>query len=46
MKAATRLCFLALRNIEKYWKMLQRTWKPATNQFATMCGESFTNAIN
>ncbi|MDB5774440.1 MAG: family transposase [Herbaspirillum sp.] len=44
--AATKLLFLALCNIEKDWKMPQRTWKQAANQFATMFGERFTNAIN
>jgi transposase-like protein len=44
--AATKLLFLALRNIEKDWKMPQRTWKQAANQFAIMFGERFTNAIN
>ena len=33
-------------NIEKDWKMPQRTWKQAANQFAIMFGERFTNAIN
>ncbi|MYM83495.1 transposase, partial [Duganella sp. FT50W] len=28
-EAATKLLFLALRNIEKDWKMPQRTWKLA-----------------
>jgi putative transposase len=45
-EAATKLLFLALRNIEKDWKMPQRTWKQAANQFAIMFGERFTNAIN
>lgn len=31
-EAATKLLFLALRNIEKDWKMPQRTWKQAANQ--------------
>jgi len=44
-EAATKLLFLALRNIEKDWKMPQRTWKQAANQFAIMFGERFTNAI-
>lgn len=43
--AATKLLFLALRNIEKDWKMAPRTWKLAANQFAIMFGERFTNAI-
>jgi transposase-like protein len=45
-EAATKLLFLALRNIEKDWKMPQRTWKPAANQFAIMFGERFTNYEN
>jgi transposase-like protein len=44
-EAATKLLFLALRNIEKDWKLPQRTWKQAANQFAIMFGERFTNAI-
>jgi putative transposase len=45
-EAATKLLFLALRNIEKDWKMPPQTWKQAANQFAIMFGERFTNAIN
>jgi transposase-like protein len=45
-EAATKLLYLALRNIEKDWKMPQRTWKMAANQFAILFGERFTNAIN
>ncbi len=45
-EAATKLLFLALRNIAKDWKMPQRTWKQAANQFAIMFGERFTNAVN
>jgi len=45
-KAATKLLFLALRNIKKDWKLPQRTWTQAANQFAIMFGERFTNAIN
>jgi len=45
-EAASKLLFLALRNIEKDWKMPQRTWKLAANQFAIMFGERFTNAIH
>jgi transposase-like protein len=43
-EAATKLLFLALRNIEKDWKP-PRTWKQAANQFAIMFGERFTNAL-
>lgn len=45
-EAATKLLLLALRNIEKDWKLPQRTWKLAANQFAIMFGERFTNTIN
>jgi transposase-like protein len=45
-EAASKLLFLALRNIEKDWKMPQRTWKHAANQFAILFGERFTNAIH
>ncbi|MDK6080620.1 IS256 family transposase, partial [Massilia varians] len=45
-EAATKLLYLALRNIEKDWKMPPRTWKQAANQFAIMFGERFTNAIH
>jgi putative transposase len=44
--AASKLLYLALRNIEKDWKMPQRTWKQAGNQFDIMFGERFTNAIH
>ena len=44
--AATKLLFLALRNIEKDWKMPPVTWKQAANQFAILFGERFTNALN
>lgn len=45
-EAATKLLFLALRNIEKDWKMPRRTWKLAANQSVIMFGERFTSAIN
>jgi putative transposase len=45
-EAATKLLFLALRNIEKDWKMPPRTWKLAANQFAIMFGDRFTNAMH
>jgi transposase-like protein len=44
-EAATKLLYLALRNIEKDQKM-PRTWKIAANQFAILFGERLTNAIN
>ncbi|AMP06973.1 putative transposase [Collimonas pratensis] len=40
------MLFLALRNIEKYWKMPQWTWPLTANQFAIMFGERFPNAID
>jgi putative transposase len=45
-EAASKLLFLALRNIEKDWKMPPITWKQAANQFAILFGERFTNAMN
>src|SRR6478736_327156 len=44
--AASKLLFLALRNIEKEWKMPSVTWKQAANQFAILFGERFINALN
>jgi len=41
-EAATKLLFLALRNISKKWNMPQRTWKEAANQFAIVFGDRFT----
>lgn len=41
-EAATKLLFLALRNIAKTWNMPQRTWKEAANQFAIVFGDRFT----
>lgn len=40
-EAATKLLFLALRNIEKDWKMPPVTWRVARNQFAILFGERF-----
>jgi len=41
-EAATKLLFLALRNISKKWNMPQHNWKEAANQFAIVFGERFT----
>ena len=38
-EAATKLIYLALRNIEKQWKMPAREWKMALNQFAVLCDD-------
>ena len=45
-EAATKLLFLALRNITKDWTMPPRTWKEASNQFAIIFGERFTLSVN
>jgi transposase-like protein len=44
-EAASKLLYLALRNIEKDWKMPPITWKQAANQFAILFGERFTSAL-
>jgi transposase-like protein len=44
-EAATKLLFLALRNIVKDWTMPPRTWKEAANQFAIVFGERFTASL-
>ena len=41
-EAATKLLYLALRNLSKKWTMPQRPWKEAANQFAIIFGERFT----
>jgi len=38
-EAAAKLIYLALRNIEKKWKMPARAWKEALNQFAVIFGD-------
>lgn len=45
-EAASKLLYLALRNIEKNWKMPPITWKQAANQFAILFGERFTSALH
>ena len=44
-EAATKLLFLALRNIVKDWTMPPRTWKEAANQFSIIFGERFTASL-
>ena len=44
-EAATKLLFLALRNITKKWTMPLHTWRPAANQLAIVFGERFTNPL-
>jgi transposase-like protein len=41
-EAATKLIWLALRNIAKNWKMPAITWRAAKNQFAILFAERFT----
>jgi transposase-like protein len=44
-EAASKLLYLALRHIEKDWKMRPMTWKQAVNQFAILSGERVTNGL-
>jgi len=41
-EAATKLLFLALRNLAKDWTMPQHAWREAANQFAIVFGERFS----
>lgn len=41
-EAATKLLWLALRNITATWVPGARTWKEAMNQFAILYGDRFT----
>lgn len=43
-EAATKLIYLALRNITKSWKMPPITWRAAKTQFAILFGERFTDS--
>ncbi len=43
-EAATKLIYLALRNITKSWKMPPIAWPAAKTQFAILFGERFTEA--
>ena len=45
-EAVFKLLYLALRNMEKDWKMPPITWRQAVNQFAILFGERFTAAIS
>ena len=38
-QAASKLLFLAIRNIEKGWKTAPKEWPPALNQFDILFGE-------
>ena len=43
--AATKLLYLALRNVSKKWTMPSRTWKQALNQFAVLFEDRFPSSI-
>jgi transposase-like protein len=43
-EAATKLLYLALRNIVRRWKAAPRDWKAAMNQFAILYPDRFTVA--
>lgn len=45
-EAASKLLYLALRNIERNRKMLPITWKQAVNQVAILLGERFASALH
>jgi transposase-like protein len=44
-EAATKLLYLALRNITREWTMPPRTWKAAMNQFAILFEERMTRSV-
>ena len=44
-EAATKLLYLALRNISKKWNMPPRICKEPANQFAIMFGQRFTQQV-
>ena len=43
--AATKLLYLALRNVAKKWTMPSRAWKQALNQFAVLFEDRFPSSI-
>ena len=45
-EAASKLLYLALRNIAKKWTMPHRFWRYAASQFAIMFGARFTHPDN
>lgn len=40
--AATKLIWLALRNISAAWSRSSPAWRPATNQFVILYGDRFS----
>jgi putative transposase len=45
-KAATKLLYLALRNVAKKWTMPVSSWKQALNQFAVMFDHRFPDSLD
>ena len=43
--AATKLLYLALRNVAKKWTVAPRPWKQALNQFAVLFQDRFPSSI-
>ncbi len=43
-ESATKLIWLALRNITAEWSRASHDWKEAMNQFAVLYAERFTEA--
>jgi transposase-like protein len=43
--AATKLIWLALRNITEEWGRAANHWKPAMNQFAILYEDRFTKSV-
>ena len=43
--AATKLLYLALRNVAKKWTMPHRSWRQALNQFAVLFQDRFPSSI-
>ncbi len=44
--AASKLIWLALRNITADWSRANRDWKEAMNQFAILYEDRFTNKVH
>ncbi len=44
-EAATKLIYLALRNIMQEWKMSPREWKSAMTQFAILFPKRFVQQL-
>jgi putative transposase len=44
--AATKLLWLAVRNLTAKWQRAAYAWSHAMNQFAILCGDRFTPATS